>query len=61
MPEKKLQTSDPGDLQLIDEMLALTPEERLGALEETVRSLEALCGTAGTALPTESRTRRGHS
>jgi hypothetical protein len=41
------------DLALIDEMLALSPEARLAALEETLLSLEALRAATGSAAPTE--------
>ena len=53
--DKHLQSGsvDPGDLALIDDMLALTPEERLRHLEQTLRSLEALLAATGTAIPAE--------
>jgi hypothetical protein len=37
-----------GDLLLIDEMLARSPEERLACLEATLASLEALIVTTGS-------------
>lgn|GEM_PF-3261630 len=44
---------DVGDLDLIDEALALTPEERLHALEVTLKSLEALRVATDAPLPAE--------
>ncbi len=37
-----------GDLLLIDDMLARSPEERLACLEATLASLEALIVTTGS-------------
>ena len=42
-----------GDLLLIDEALALTPKERLQALELTLKSLEALRVATDAPIPTE--------
>lgn len=44
---------DVGDLTLIDDMLARSPEERLSYLGETLRSLEALLAATGSAIPAE--------
>ena len=44
---------DAGDLYLIDDMLARSPEERLSCLEETLRSLEALLAATGSTIPAE--------
>ncbi len=46
-------TADPGDLALIDDMLARSPEERLAYLEQTLRSLEALLAATGSTAATE--------
>jgi hypothetical protein len=53
LPASMGQPPDPGDLALIDDMLARSPEERLAALEETLRSLEALLGATGSPAPTD--------
>ena len=44
---------DAGDLCLIDDMLALTPEERLDTLETTLRSLEDLLAATGSTSPAQ--------
>jgi hypothetical protein len=46
-------TADPGDLALIDDLLARSPEERLAYLEQTLRSLEALLAATGSTAATE--------
>jgi len=44
---------DAHDIDLIDDMLARSPEERLMYLAETLRSLEALLAATNAAIPAE--------
>jgi hypothetical protein len=45
--------AEAGDLALIDDMLARSPEERLACLEEVLASLEALIVTTGSTAPSQ--------
>jgi hypothetical protein len=47
------ESDDANDIDLIDDMLARSPEERLTYLAETLRSLEALLAATNAAIPAE--------
>ena len=47
------ESDDVNDIDLIEDMLARSPEERLTYLAETLRSLEALLAATNAAIPAE--------